>query len=212
MKQAYAIYPLYTRILNPQDDLLDIITEYTGDVAEPGDIITIAETVVAITQGRAISPEEIKVSFIARFLSLFPQKEGSLATPEAMQVAINEVGPTRVLLGAGAALLGKMVGIRGLFYHVAGRSLARIDDIARTMWPFENYIILGPKNSSALVKEIKEETGAEAAVVDVNDAYRVDVLAATTAVDSQSLVANLLDNPFGNEDQQTPIVVLKKIK
>ncbi|NLJ57003.1 MAG: F420-0:Gamma-glutamyl ligase [Firmicutes bacterium] len=212
MKHAYAVYPLYTRILTPQDDLLDVIAKYTRDVVEPGDVIAIAETVVAITQGRAISPDEIRVSLMARFLSLFPQKDGSLATPEAMQVAIEEAGPVKILLGAGAALLGKIVGIKGLFYHVAGRDLARIDDIARTMWPFENYVILGPKDSAALVRDIKEKTGAEAAVVDVNDAYRVDILAATPAVDPQNLIDSLLDNPFGNEDQQTPLVVLKKIK
>ncbi|MGI5822932.1 MAG: coenzyme F420-0:L-glutamate ligase, partial [Dethiobacteria bacterium] len=141
MKHAYAVYPLYTRILTPRDDLLDVIAKYTRDVVEPGDVITIAETVVAITQGRAIPPDEIRVSLMARFLSLFPQKDGSLATPEAMQVAIEEAGPVKILLGAGAALLGKIVGIKGLFYHVAGRDLARIDDIARTMWPFENYVI-----------------------------------------------------------------------
>lgn len=212
MNHSYAVYPLYTRILNPQDDLLSVIAEYTKNIVEPGDIITIAETVVAIAQGRAILPEEIKVSFLARFLSLFPQKDGSLATPEAMQVAINETGTTRILLGAGAALVGKVMGIKGLFYYVAGRSLARIDDVARTMWPFENYIILGPQNSDELVKKIKEKTGAEAAVVDVNDAYRVDILAATAEINHQNLIDNLLDNPFGNEDQQTPIVVLKKIK
>ena len=210
MKQSYAVYPLYTRILKPQDNLLDIIVEYTRNIVEPGDIIALAETVVAITQGRAILPEEVKVSFLARFLSLFPRKDGSLATPEAMQVAINEAGGIKIILGAGAALLGKVIGKRGLFYYVAGRSLARIDDVARTMWPFEKYIILGPQNPGELVKKIKEKTGAEAAIVDVNDAYRVDILAATGAIDSQSLVENLLDNPFGNEDQQTPFVVLKR--
>lgn len=210
MKQSYAVYPLYTRIIKPQDDLLNIIVEYTREIVEPGDIIALAETVVAIIQGRAILPAEVKVSCLARFLSLFPRKDGSLATPEAMQIAINEAGKFRIILGASAALLGKMTGIRGLFYHVAGRSLARIDDVARTMWPFEKYIILGPQNPKEIVKKIKERTGAEAAIVDVNDAYRVDILAATEAVDSQSLIESLLDNPFGNEDQQTPFVVLKR--
>lgn len=211
MKQNYAVYPLYTRILKPRDDLLGMVTKYTKNIVEPGDIIALAETVVAITQGRAILPAEVKVSRLARFLSLFPRKDGSLATPEAMQIAIHEAGKIKIILGAGAALLGKIMGIKGLFYYVAGRSLARIDDVARTMWPFEEYIVLGPQNPEKLVKEIKEKTGAEVAIVDVNDAYRVDILAATEAVDFQNLTDYLLDNPFGNEDQQTPFVVLKKL-
>ncbi len=210
MRQSYATYPLYTGILKPHDDLLKIVVEYTKNIVEPGDIIALAETVVAITQGRAILPAEVKVSCLARFLCNFPRKDGSLATPEAMQIAIDEAGKTRIILGAVAALFGKLIGKKGLFYYIAGRDLARIDDIARTMWPFEKYIILGPRHAGELVKRIKEKTGAEAAIVDVNDAYRVDVLAATGAIDYQSLVESLLDNPFGNEDQQTPFVVLKK--
>lgn len=210
MKRSYAVYPLYTRILKPQDDLLRIVIEYTKDIVAPGDVIALAETVVAITQGRAILPKDVQVSPLARFLSLFPRKDGSLATPEAMQIAIEEAGKMKIILGAGAALCGKMIGKKGFFYLVAGRDLARIDDVARTMWPFEEYIVLGPRDPGKLVGDIKEKTGAEAAIVDVNDAYRVDILAATSGVDFQDLVENLLDNPFGNEDQQTPFVILKK--
>jgi len=210
MKKTYAVYPLYTQILKPQDDLLRIVVEYTKNIVAPGDVIALAETVVAITQGRAILPADVQVSPLARFLSLFPRKDGSLATPEAMQIAIEEVGRMKIILGAGAALCGKMIGKKGFFYLVAGRDLARIDDVARTMWPFEEYIVLGPRDPGKLVGDIKEKTGAEAAIVDVNDAYRVDILAATEGVDFQDLVENLLDNPFGNEDQQTPFVILKK--
>ncbi|NMB35644.1 MAG: F420-0:Gamma-glutamyl ligase [Firmicutes bacterium] len=210
MKKTYAVYPLYTQILKPQDDLLRIVVEYTKNIVAPGDVIALAETVVAITQGRAILPADVQVSPLARFLSLFPRKDGSLATPEAMQIAIEEVGRMKIILGAGAALCGKMIGKKGFFYLVAGRDLARIDDVARTMWPFEEYIVLGPRDPGKLVGDIKEKTGAEAAIVDVNDAYRVDILAATEGVDFQDLVESLLDNPFGNEDQQTPFVILKK--
>lgn len=48
-------------------------------------------------------------------------------------------------------------------------------------------------------------------IADVNDARRVDILAATEGVDRNMVEQALLDNPFGNDDQQTPIVVLKKV-
>jgi len=201
--------PIRTHIVTEKDDIVDVVKKYAGEVAEPGDIIAVAESVVAITQGRAILPETVKPGLLARFLCLFPGKDGSLATPQAMQLAIEEAGYPRILLGAVAAAFGKIIGRKGDFYRVAGRHLAQIDDVAGTMWPFERHIILGPKDPQRIVNKIKEVTGVEAVITDVNDIKKVDILAASGGVDRESLIKELADNPFGNDDQQTPIVVLK---
>lgn len=70
----------------------------------------IAESPVAISQGRAFLSSSVKSGLLARFLCKFPNKDGSLATPQAMQLAINEVGMLRVLMGAVAAAFGKALG------------------------------------------------------------------------------------------------------
>ncbi len=62
-----------------------------------------------------------------------------------------------------------------------------------------------------LVLKIKEKTGAEAAIVDVNDAYRVDILAATEGVDHHSLVENLLDNQIRYADTIIVIRVSQRL-
>jgi hypothetical protein len=204
--------PIRTHIITEKDDMVAVVKKYTGEIAEPGDIIAVAESVVAITQGRAILPDTVKPGLLARFLCLFPGKDGSLATPQAMQLAIREVGSFRILLGSIAAAFGRIIGRKGDFYRVAGRQLAQIDDVAGTMWPFERHIILGPKDPHKVVKEIKDVTGAEAVITDVNDIKKVDILAASGGVDQKSLINDLEDNPFGNDDQQTPIVVLKMAK
>ena len=201
--------PIRTHIVTEKDDIVDVVEKYTGAIVEPGDIITIAESVVAITQGRAILPETVRPGFLAKFLSRFPGKDGSLATPQAMQLAIQETGTFRILLGVTAAIMGRLVGRRGDFYRVAGHHLALIDDVAGTMWPFEKHIILGPKEPQKVVDEIREAIGAGAVIVDVNDKRNVDILAASKGVDTGGLIRDLEDNPFGNDDQQTPIVILK---
>ncbi|MCL6635503.1 MAG: coenzyme F420-0:L-glutamate ligase [Peptococcaceae bacterium] len=201
--------PLRTHIITEKDDIVDVVKKYAGEIAGPGDIIAVAESVVAITQGRAILPETVRPGFLARFLCRFPGKDGSLATPQAMQLAIEETGTPRILLGAAAAALGKIIGRKGDFYRVAGRHLALIDDVAGTMWPFERHIILGPRDPQKIVDRIREATGAEAVIADVNDTRNVDIIAASRGVDRKGLIKDLEDNPFGNDDQQTPIVVLK---
>lgn len=197
-----------THIITEKDDIVDVAKKYTGEIAAPGDIIVVAESVVAISQGRAVLHETVKPGLLAHFMCRFPGKEGSLAAPHSMQVAIQEVGTGRFLLGVLAAGLGRVFGRRGDFYRVAGRHLAQIDDFAGTMWPFDRHIVLGPKDPQGVVDRIKTATGAEAVIADVNDIGKVDILAATNGVDREMLSSYLKDNPHGNDDQQTPIVVL----
>lgn len=197
-----------THIVTEKDDIVDVVKRYTGEIASPGDIIAVAESVVAISQGRAILPDSVKPGLLARILCRFPGKDGSLAAPPSIQVAMWEAGMTRFLLGLLAAGLGRLVGRRGDFYRVAGRHLAQIDDFAGTMYPYDRHIVLGPKDPQKIVDRIKGATGAEAVITDVNDIGKVDVLAATDGVDQEMLFKYLKDNPHGNDDQQTPIVVL----
>jgi hypothetical protein len=49
----------------------------------------------------------------------------------------------------------------------------------------------------------------EAAIVDANDLKRAMVLAVTPGIQAAEVSRLLLDNPFGNAAEQTPIVVLR---
>ncbi len=201
--------PIRTRVLTPQDDLVAVVKEYCGRLLQPGDTVAISESVVAITQGRAIRADQVRAGLLARFLCRFPAKHGSLATPAAMQLAIGEVGAFRVLAGAVAAGLGRLVGRRGDFYRVAGAELRLIDDIAGTMPPFDDCIVLGPRDPEGVARRIRRELGVEAAIVDVNDLGCVDILGASEGVDRRLVTRLLQDNPGGNDDQQTPFVILR---
>lgn len=204
--------PIRTHVLTGEDDLIEVVQRYVGTLAKPGDFIGIAESVVAILQGRAILPETVRTGWLARFLCRFPGKDGSLATPPAMQLAINEVGAFKVLLGAAAAAVGKALGRKGDFYRVAGHALALIDDIAGTMPPYDKYVVLGPAHPGQVVERIKAATGIDAFIADVNDKGCVDILACSAGLSPTTvkLLPQLLrDNPFGSEDEQTPIILFK---
>jgi len=206
---SWPVIPIRTHIVTEQDEITSLVRRYTQGVAGSKDIVAIAESVVAITQKRAILPDAVHPGLIARFLCRFPAKHGSLATPGAMQLAIQEVGLPKILMGCVAAAAGRFIGKKGFFYLVAGRNLALIDDVAGTMWPYEKHIILGPRDPARTVRAIKKTAGAEAVIADVNDIKCVDILAATSPESERIAKEALVDNPFGNDDQQTPIVVIK---
>jgi F420-0:gamma-glutamyl ligase len=207
----WAAIPIRTHLITDKDDIVEVVVKYTSSIAEPNDIIIVAESPVAISQGRAFLSSSVKCSILAKFLCKFPDKDGSLATPQAMQLAINEVGKAKVILGAIAAAIGKMLGRSGDFYRVAGRELAKIDDIAGTLPPYDHYIVLGPKNPKEITDRIYKKTGVTTAIVDINDIKCVDILAISGKITEDQIIEILKDNPLGNDDQQTPLVILKKM-
>lgn len=208
MKTAGKI-AIRTHLLKPGDNIVEVVEHYTKDIGRAEDLIAICESVVAITQGRIFLPTEVKIGVLACFLCRFTGRHGSLTSPAAMQLAVNEVGQFRILLGAALGALGKLMGKKGLFYHIAGRQAALIDDVAGTMPPFEGHIVLGPRDAQGLATAIHERTGIDTVIVDVNDLRCVDIIGASRGVDQRRVMELLEDNPSGNYDEQTPITLIK---
>lgn len=207
------VIPVKTKILTKRDDIVKTILHYAKDDIGPDDVITVAETVLAITQGRMNRPEKMKPRFLAKVLCrLFPQY-GSIPAWHSMEALMQEEGQFRVLFAVIMGFFGKLVGKSGVFYQMAGEQAKLIDDVTGTMPPFDKYMVYGPKNSTQVVENIRIATGCYgAAVVDVNDLKRVAVLGASSGLVEEDLMKLLLDNPFGNDSQKTPIVIIKDYK
>lgn len=202
---------LRTHIITPDDDLVEVVRRYTRDVADPGDVVALSESMVAIAQGRAVLPDSVRPRPLARLLRRFAHPDGSLATPAAMELAIREAGAPRILLAGAAAAVARLFGVRGVFYRVAGHGLQFIDDIGGTLPPFDRYIVLGPRDARRVAETVKAAIGVDVAIVDVNDLGCVDIIAYTGSDDPGPLAEALRPNPQGNDDEQTPIVVLKRM-
>ena len=201
--------PVRTRLVRPGDDLTALVAASVHGIARPGDVIAISETAVAIAQGEFVAAEHIRPSRLAYALS---RRAGALATvsqPESLQLVIDQVGAWRVfyasVLHAGARLFGK----RGLFYEMMGEAITAIDGYTGTMPPYERAIVFAPRDPDGVCETIAAASGVACAIVDANDLEKAKVLGASHGVDRAVVEQALLDNPHGNGDEQTPIVVLK---
>lgn len=210
---AVEIIPVKTRILTPKDDIVDIIYKYTKNIVGPDDVVTVAESVVAITQGNLIRPDEMEITCLARLCCRFIPDYGSLATPHGMQALMRKEGEWRVAFALVAGFLGKLVGQRGLFYKWGGRQAALIDDVTGDMPPFDKCVVYGPEEPEKVVAEIKNRLGCFGAMIaDVNDLKRSRIVGATPGMDAQFASNLLIDNPFGNASEKTPICILKDFR
>jgi hypothetical protein len=200
--------PVRTRLIVKGDDLVEVLRAALRGLARPGDVVAIAETAVAIAQGRFIGAETIRPSLLARTLA---RRAGALATvnqPESLQLVIDQVGPWRVAGAAVAHALGRFAGKRGVFYELLGEAISAIDGYTGTLAPYERAIVLGPAEPDRVSAELAAALGLHVAIVDANDLRRAKVLGASPGVIRELLETALLCNPAGNGDEQTPLVIL----
>lgn len=205
---TFVAIPVRTRLVGAGDDLAQLVATAVGGIAGAGDVIAVSETAVAIAQNRMIAAETIRPGRLAYALS---RRAGALATinqPESMQLVIDGAGPWRVAFAALAHVAGRMLGRRGVFYRVLGEAISTIDGYTGTLPPFERTIVLGPEDPDGAATAIARRAHAHAVVVDANDLGIAKVLGSSAGVQRAAVETALRDNPHGNGDEQTPIVVL----
>ena len=203
------LVPVPTRILTNKDNIVDAIMEYAGHDITNHDIVCVAESVVAITQGRYIRPEELHICWQARLMNRFVPGAGSMASIYGMQAAMEEEGKWNMLFSFIIGAVAKIFGKAGVFYARC-RQASLIDDVTGTMPPFDKCLVYGPAHTDRVCEEIKNATGAYGAVIaDVNDLKRSAVLGKSKGINPGQIAKILIDNPFGNDNQKTPIVIIK---
>ena len=207
------ILPVPTRILTDTDDITEAIAYYAGAQVTADDLVCCAESVVAVTQGRIARPEELDISGAACFACRCIPDYGSLASPHGMQALMDVEGKWRVLFALFAGFLGKLVGKSGLFYQLGGKEAALIDDVTGTMPPFDKCIVYGPAEPDEVATRIRDRVGAFGGMIaDVNDLRRSRVVGVSDGVNGELAAKLLLDNPFGNASQKTPICIIKNYR
>ena len=215
--KSYARIPLRTRVVMPDDDLESVVMEYAKDAVQAGDLLFVTEKIVAITQGRSYRLDEISPRPLARFLSRYVVRTSygiGLGMPETMEMALRECGTLRILFAAGVSVITKAFGRRGDFYRIAGDKARAIDGPTKnTIPPYNQAVVLGPKNPREVAVRLKKMLGGnlEVAVVDIND-IGGNILGSTLdKAGERRLVQILGDNPLGQATQSTPMGIVREV-
>ncbi|MDW8103935.1 MAG: coenzyme F420-0:L-glutamate ligase [Armatimonadota bacterium] len=213
-QQVWARYPVRTHVVQPGEDIAQVVQQYAAPHLQAGDVLVISEKVVAICQRRAFPVEEIHPRPLARWLSRFVTKTPhgiGIGSPVTMELALREAGVWRILLAAAVAAVTKPLGIRGMFYRVAGRSVAAIDGpTPYTLPPYNRYASLAPKEPNKVAQRLAEQLGVPVAIVDAND-LGVEVLGASKGLNPLLVEELFRDNPLGQGSQQTPLCILRRV-
>jgi|YelNatPaOPRAMG01_1025707.scaffolds.fasta_scaffold01076_24 F420-0:gamma-glutamyl ligase-like protein len=212
-KEKYLRIPVRTHEIKPPDDIKEVLLRYVGSLIRPGDMLVLSSKAVAASQGRLFPSQEIKARKLAHFLASKVTKTPygiGLGSPETMEMAIRECGLLRIMLASLFGLIGKALGIKGLFYLIAGRQAAWIDGDA-PYGVLRGYVVLGPKEPERLCKELLDLLKVPVAIMDVNDIGGCEICGMSPGIDRKTLISLMRDNPLGQDVEYTPIGIIRKL-
>lgn len=210
--------PIKTHLITDRDNIIDVAEQYGKPVLEQqDDILFISEKCVACTQRRAIHLSKIHPRKLAVRLSSHVMKTPhgiGLGMPETMECALQECGTLRILFAAAISVIGKKIfHKKGWFYTVAGYRARSIDGPCHnTIPPYNEYVVLGPEKPDKVAAQIAERIGYRVCIVDINDLEGQILGVSDKKTMNKKFYARVLkDNPLGQDDQQTPMGVIRKV-
>lgn len=211
-------YGIQTHFVEEGESYIDLIKHYVLPLYKRGDILSVSEKVISMCQENVVYMEDVKVGWLARFLSKFGKKTKSgigVTEVHKLQLMIDMRGKIKVFLAAVVGALGKLVGKRGLFYEMLGVEAAGIDGFYEHS-AFDEYhemATLTPKKPNRVCQRIEEKIGIPTMVVDAND---IDVVILGKSMSLEEVSDNCLadyikDNPAGQDDECTPFILIRDI-
>ncbi|MGB3366094.1 MAG: coenzyme F420-0:L-glutamate ligase [Acidaminobacteraceae bacterium] len=213
--EKYLRLPIKTHVVMKDDIIADVVKKYSDGMLEDGDILFVSEKIVAITQGRAIPLVDIHPRPLAKLLAHYVTKTPAgigLGMPETMEMALQEVGTPRILYASFMSAITKIMGKKGVFYEIAGYKAQSIDGpTPNTIPPYNKHVVLGPDRPDEVAAELSKITRSKVAIVDINDIDGVVLGASDSSMDRRLIIKILKDNPLGQDHEQTPIGIIRKV-
>lgn len=212
--QKWVRYPIKTHFIAQNDRIEIVIEKYVLPFAQKSDIVVLGQKIVSILQGRVIYKKDLKVGFWAKFLSKFAKKTPygfSVGNPLKMQLAINLAGLPRIFFAGICSMVAKLFGVSGTFYRLAGHQINELDGFYGKFYPqYSEMGLLGPVSCDSLCDKLNEKFGLSFLVADVNDLGGNILGSSQDLKGKEELLLKILkDNPAGQSNEQTPILILR---
>jgi hypothetical protein len=211
--RTYERIGVRTRMVAFGDDLDALVREYVTPLAKTGDWIALSEKVVSVCQNNVRHISTVKPRWLAKLIvkgvKKYPE-DIAWEHPAKMQAAIDMAGYPRMLTALVVGGFTRLLGRHGDFWRIAGR-VSEIDGFnPRAMWPYTEYAILPPKDPDKTGQRIEDQLGLPTTIIDGNN-IDVKIISVSRKLPVDARVARLvlLDNPMGQDEELTPIILVR---
>ena len=216
--RKYDRYAIQTHFVQVGESQKELVEKYVRPLYQEGDMLSFGAKVMCMCVKSVRTREQVKPGFWANLLWRFAgiNTTGVGAhEPSKMQLIIDICGVPRVLLAAALSAVTKLFGVHGVFWKVCGHGVAGIDGfyIRSSFQLYHELALINPDNPNELCEELYQQTGIPVVLMDANDLQR-DQLGKNKdfpLTDAQIQDA-MADNPSGQGDELTPLILIHPVK
>ncbi|MBQ9251039.1 MAG: F420-0--gamma-glutamyl ligase [Clostridia bacterium] len=214
---AYDRFAIQTHFVEVGEDQAELVRKYVLPLYQPGDCLAFGAKVMAMCTGNVRTKEQEKPGFWARLLSPHASETTAgigMHDPYKLQLAIDMVGAPKVVFAAIASALTKPFGKKGVFYEIVGPGVAGIDGFYYRS-SFERYhdlALINNTNAQELCDELERKTGVPTVLMDANDIDQNQLGKGTHFPLTDDQIQDALgDNPSGQGDELTPLILIRPV-
>ncbi len=216
--KKYSRFAIQTHFVEVGESQTALIEKYVRPLYREGDMVSFGAKVMAMCTKCVKSRDEVKPGFWANILWRFAgiNHTGVGAhEPSKMQLIIDICGLPRVLLAAFLSAVTKPFGKHGVFWKVCGHGVAGIDGFyfRSSFDRYKELALINPENPVELCNQLVKETGIPVVLMDANDIEQNQLGKCDNfPLTDDEIQDAMRDNPSGQGDELTPLILIRPVK
>ena len=216
--RKYSRFAIQTHFVQVGESQTALVEKYVRPLYQEGDMLSFGAKVMCMCVKSVRTRDQVKPGFWANLLWRFAgiNTTGVGAhEPYKMQMIIDICGLPRVLLAAGLSAVTKLFGMHGVFWRVCGHGVAGIDGFY-TRSSFQLYhelALINPDHPNELCEQLAKETGIPVVLMDANDIEQNQLgKCKDFPLTDDEIQDAMRDNPSGQGDELTPLILIRPVK
>lgn len=213
--RQYSRYAIQTHFVQRGESQSELVRRYVMPLYQQGDVLSFGAKVMAMCVESVKTRKEVKPGFWANLLWRFAGINVTgvgMHEPYKMQLVIDMCGLPRVLLAAFLSAITRPFGVHGVFYKVCGKGVGGIDGFyfRSSFDVYKEMALINPDHPDDLCDELENETGIPVVLMDANDLQRDQLgKSKNMPLTDEELQDALRDNPSGQGDELTPLILIR---
>ena len=216
--KKYDRFAIQTHFVEVGESQVELIEKYVRPLYQEGDMVSFGAKVMAMCTNNVKTREQVTPGFWANLLWRFAGINHTgvgMHEPYKLQLVIDMCGLPRVLLAVVCSAATKLFGIKGVFYKVCGKGVGGIDGFYFRS-SFERYkelALINPPNPVELCNELENATGIPVVLMDANDIEQNQLGKCDNfPLTDDEIQDAMQDNPSGQGDELTPLILIRPVK
>ena len=216
--KKYERYAIQTHFVQRGEDQAALIEKYVRPLYKQGDVVSFGAKVMCMCVNSVKTRDEVKPGFWAKFLWRFAGINHTgvgMHEPYKLQLVIDICGLPRVLLAVVCSALTKPFGVHGVFYRVCGKGVGGIDGFyfRSSFDVYKQLALINPDHPDELCDDLAKKTGIPIVLMDANDLQRDQLGKSKNFPYTDEEIQDFMrDNPSGQGDEMTPLILVREMK